>query len=291
MTTMEVNTSTSTILLAASSALVLYAIASVVIASFSSEARFWRKQEWVGMGQQKRWLAGFWARVHSLKGTRAMVHDGYSRLSKEGKPFSLPQFNDTPLLLLPPNKIKDLIAKPDDEINLLMVLRETLATKYTGDNDLAEDPFHLDVVRHQLTRKLPLVTKAVHDELVLGFEDQWKLNGDAWTTVPAMKTCMNIISRAANRVFSGEQLCRDQAFLDHTREYGNGVFRNAAIINMLPRWLRPFLAPLVTYSNGSHVRDCQRIANPIIEERIERLRTGVKGEQNVSIADIPKCSD
>ncbi|KAF2769280.1 putative P450 monooxygenase [Teratosphaeria nubilosa] len=269
-----------TLALATVGVLLLYAIYVLRITSSSPESRFWAQQECVGQ-QQDRWFASFFARLHSLTGTRALIHEGYARLSKRGKTFTLPQFADHPLLILPTNKIKDLVAKPDDEINLLMVLREALATEYTGDNDLAVDPFHLDVVRHQLTRKLPLMTKTVHDELVLGFTDQWRLRDDEeWVSVPALKTCMNIISRAANRVFSGEQLCRNQEFLDHVREYGNGVFRNAAIINLLPRWLRPVLGPLITLRNQRHVRACQAIARPIISERIERMRSGSKEDAN-----------
>ncbi|KAH9845361.1 P450 monooxygenase [Teratosphaeria destructans] len=258
---MDLHLHIPTIALAAGGILVLYAIYALTSTSETLEPRFWAQQECVDK-QQNRWFASFSANLHSLAGTRALIHEGYARLSKRGKPFTLPQFADKPLLILPTNKIKDLVAKPDDEINLLMVLRER---------------WPQNVVRHQLTRKLPLMTKAVHDELVLGFSDQWRLRDDEeWVSVPALKTCMNIISRAANRVFSGEQLCRNQEFLDHVREYGSGVFRNAAIINLLPRWMRPVMAPLITLRNQRHVRACQVIARPIIAERIERMRSGSK---------------
>jgi hypothetical protein len=195
----------SPVLTTAACLLFAYITYAFIASTFSVSARFWRLQIWVG--HRKGVFSQLRMGLASLTGTRALVNDGYTRLSKTGQTFALKQFANPPVVLLPPKKISELMQKSDAEVDLLKTLQETLAMRWTGDMDLLEDPIHINVVRHQLTRKLPLLTADVHAELVLGFEDQWKTS-EEWTTVPAAKTCANIISRAANRVFSGTELCK-----------------------------------------------------------------------------------
>jgi hypothetical protein len=125
------------------------------------------------------------------------------------------------------------------------------------------NPIHLDIIRHQLTRKLRLFTSNIYSELVLGFENQLGAQKDEWTTVLAFESCMKMVSRAANRVFTGAELCRSDEFLELTRLFAQGIFLFGPMIRMMPVWLRPFLAPLLVTWNRRHVRVCKRTAIPV----------------------------
>ncbi|KJX96275.1 cytochrome p450 like protein [Zymoseptoria brevis] len=263
----------SPILTTAACLLLAFITYSFVAATFSTTARFWRRQTWVG--DRKGLFSRLRTSIASITGSRAMLKGGYDRFSKHGQPFALQQFANPSVLLLPPAKISQLLQKSDDEIDLLKTLQETLAMRWTGDMDLAEDPIHIQVVRRQLTHKLPLLTADVHAELVLGFEDQWKTLAE-WTTVPAAKSCANVISRAANRVFSGTELCRNQEFLDACRSFGEGVFMAAGVINMIPTWLRWAVSPLITSRNARNMAICKRIGVPVVEKRIEEYKSGAE---------------
>lgn len=104
--------------------------------------------------------------------------------------------------MVPPDKIHEFVNKPDNQVNSLAAIREDLSLHYQGDMDIDADPIHHEVVRHQLTRKLPLLTEAVHQELRIGCEAEWSgANEKEWINVPAFKSCARIVSRAANRVF------------------------------------------------------------------------------------------
>lgn len=146
--------------------------------------------------------------MHSAKNSRQMIFDGYKTFSKNGKAFALPTFAGPPVMILPPDSFKEVLARSDEEVDLLESLQETTATHWTGAHDVAKHPFHIDVVRHQLTRKLHLLTEDIHEELVLGFENQWKATNE-WRTVPVLNTVSRIVSRAANRVFSSAELCKN----------------------------------------------------------------------------------
>ena len=186
-------------------------------------------------------------------------------------------------MILPPTHLKELMQRPDEDLSTRAVLVELIAAKWTGDLDVAaHNPFHLDVVRHQLTRKLPALTEHVYTELVLGFQEQWNATSHEWTDLVIWDTVVRIVSRAANRVFSGTELCREQEFLDSMREYAQGTFMAGAMINITPWWLRPFTAPFLTRQSKPHIKTCKKYALPIIERRLREIQSGQKRDPPVS---------
>lgn len=118
----------------------------------------------------------------------------------------MPQFSTPPMIVIPTAVVHEFLSKGDDQIDHQSLGAESLATKWTIGNDFLGEA-HFDVVRRQLTRKLPLLTSDVYSELVLSMKEQWKASADEWTSVKVYPTCMKIVSRAANRVFSGAELC------------------------------------------------------------------------------------
>lgn len=112
--------------------------------------------------------------------------------------------------MIPPSTINELMAKSDTEVDAEQIHEEQLQTKYTMDKigqAIIEDPFQFDVVRRQLTRKLPQLTAPVHDELDLGFKQYWGTDTQNWNAVNVFPTALKIVTRAANRVFAGPELC------------------------------------------------------------------------------------
>lgn len=120
--------------------------------------------------------------------------------------FVLPQLSSDPTVVLPYSVAHEFLSRGDDELNVHALGAETIAAKWTIGDSFRGDT-HFDVVRRQLTRKLPLLTEDVYSELVLAMNQQWPATKSDWTTVKIYPTSMRIVSRAANRVFSGEELC------------------------------------------------------------------------------------
>jgi hypothetical protein len=261
-------------------ALTIYVVTSVLISTLSTRARFWRAQAWAG--NKKGWFPKLRSGLESIRGSKAMLDEAYWKHSKEDRLFAMPNFAQEPTVILPQSMIKDFLQEPEENINLYVVLQEFMAAKYTGDADISSHPVHLNIVRNQLTRKLPLLTAEVHAELVGGFADQWKVRGEEWMAIPVVETCSTIVSRAANRVFSGKTLCRTPEWLEHTRVYGQSIFMEAGIINMLPGLIRPIVAPWICRKNSTHIKICQRHAVPVIQERFQALRSASRKTPPVS---------
>ena len=132
----------------------------------------------------------------------------YNRqFSKNNKLFVLPQFSRDPFVVIPADKVMEFLNIPDNRVDHETVGRESIAFEYIMSSKQFPDNSHFDVVRRQLTRKLPLLTNDVYHELVLAMQRNWPVNDKEWSTINIYPTCMKIVSQAANRVFAGKVLC------------------------------------------------------------------------------------
>jgi len=198
-----------------------------------------------------------------------MMDEGYEKFSKFGKAFVVPLFANEPFLILPPTKMKQISSLPHDKIDAEVMHAESLQTKYTVGEDISGyNAYHFDVVRRQLTRKLPLLTEDIAQELVLACQDQWGSTTE-WNSVRVYETCMRIVSRAANRVFGGKDLCRNQEFLEASKMYSQAVFKAGAMIKLWPAFVRPIVGPLIARSSHMHFDTALKHALPVIEHRLK----------------------
>jgi hypothetical protein len=111
---------------------------------------------------------------------------------------------------------------------------KTLATDWTLGPGIGTDPYHIPIIRSQLTRNLGNFFSDLRDELVLAFEEiipptEGKLfttNTSPmlsslanlvdincacrladWTKVRVYDNALKIVSRTSNRIFVGAPLC------------------------------------------------------------------------------------
>lgn len=174
--------------------------------------------------------------------------------------------------MIPANRLHELVNLTDDQLDPFIPNSESIAAKYTVGYDVRHGP-HIDVVRRQLTRRLPLLTADVYEELDLAMKDNWPVNSADWTTVKAYPTCMKIVSRAANRVFAGTKLCRTPDFLEHSRLYAIAVFKAGGLMRLLPKSIHTIVAPYFTRDVKRHLAICKEIALPEIRERLKHIQS------------------
>jgi hypothetical protein len=134
--------------------------------------------------------------------------DFVSQFSKNNVPFILPKFGNNPVVVLPPSQVRELVRKPDDEVDLHIIHWEQLANRYTSRPEVYFNPIHLSVVRRQLTRKLPTFSDDLYREMAASFASNWGTEKDSSNKVAVYRSCIKIVSRAANRVLSGVELCK-----------------------------------------------------------------------------------
>ena len=130
------------------------------------------------------------------------------QFSKNNIPFILPKFGNNPVVVLPPSQVRELVRKPDDEVDLHIIHWEQLANRYTSRPEVYLNPIHLSVVRRQLTRKLPTFSDDLYREMAASFASNWGTERELSNRVAVYRSCIKIVSRAANRVLSGIELCK-----------------------------------------------------------------------------------
>lgn len=175
-----------------------------------------------------------------------------------------------PLLMLPSDKLHEVLALSDEQLDFQGPNLDATQPRYTTGTDVIDGP-HIDVVRRQLTRRLPLLTADVHEELALAMEQNWQPKADEWTTVKAYESCMKIVSRAANRVFCGTELCRNPDFLEYTRQYAMATFTTGFALKVLPKWLWPIAGYIVSRPVAKALAICKPICVPVMQERLRNM--------------------
>jgi hypothetical protein len=182
----------------------------------------------------------------------------------------MPQFFADPVIILPAQKLHEVMILSDETLDHVGPLNDAFEPEYSTGADVLDGP-HVDIVRRQLTRRLPLLTASVHEELVLGMERVWAPKHDEWTTVKAAETTMKIVSQAANRVFCGTELCRNPEWLEETRRYAISCFEIGFKLRPFPHWTYPATGPIAAFPVSLGLRRCKRICVPVIEARLKDL--------------------
>ncbi|KAF5000123.1 hypothetical protein FGRMN_1937, partial [Fusarium graminum] len=80
---------------------------------------------------------------------------------------------------------------------------------------------------------------------------------------------MRIVSRISSRVFMGEELCRDDEWLDVSSDYTITAFEAADIVRRYPRWARPMVHWFIPecWDVRSKLNDARRCLQPHIDRR------------------------
>jgi hypothetical protein len=114
------------------------------------------------------------------------------------------------MVIIPPGLLRKVYGASESIIDIHNTGNQTIQTKWTvGDRKIYENPFHLNVIRNQLTRNLDKVTPLLAHELKSAFKRLWG-KCDDWQEVYVWDTCLKLVAGASNSVFVGEPLCKCQ---------------------------------------------------------------------------------
>ena len=197
---------------------------------------------------------------------RGVMHETYDKYPDE--PVIVPTLTST-WVLLPSKDTQWLADRPESELSMHQQLADVFQTDYTVmDSDLVHRPFHHPLIVTTLTSQVGNLVPDVIDEAAWMFAQQWGTNTDEWKEVSVYETMRHIVNSATNRVFVGLPACRDPVLADAGMGYAQDVPVSGALLRCLPRWIKPFLAPLITLRGRYRThRFCNRI-KPTIERRL-----------------------
>ncbi|KAI0398945.1 cytochrome P450 [Xylaria palmicola] len=190
------------------------------------------------------------------------------------------QFRDRPiristdtgnLIILPPNQLAQEI-RNEPKLAFFKNIEEDFHGTLPGFepfNSAKASGVLVRVARNQLTKYLIKVTRPVSLEAsyalhqVLGESSEWK-------EINLMHTNSSYVSSLSSRIFLGDELCRNNAWLETTSKYTVAVFNAAKKLRLYPKFLRPFVHWVQPDCRTARSRLSQ--ARVIIQEVIDRRR-------------------
>ncbi|KAF8513190.1 cytochrome P450 [Gautieria morchelliformis] len=168
-----------------------------------------------------------------------------------------------------PQFIDELRHAPDDVFSLSGATEETFAISLTIGPTLNTDPYHVPILKNQLTRNLGNLFPDLQEEIKLAFRDIIPPT-ENWTKVKAFEAGVTVVARASNRIFVGAPLCRDPEFLLLSITFASNVVNSGRTISLFPDLLKPIVARLLT-TTPKAVRMVLKHTKPIIEERKRKI--------------------
>jgi hypothetical protein len=104
--------------------------------------------------------------------------------------------------------VKTIYSLPEQVLDVLVTANESIQTKWTvWDTEVDGKPFHMDVIRNQITRNLGLLTRPIAAEIDFAFKREWGTSTTQWKLIDPWPSALRIVAGAANAAFCGPALC------------------------------------------------------------------------------------
>ncbi|KAI9155656.1 Cytochrome P450 monooxygenase gloP [Paramyrothecium foliicola] len=190
--------------------------------------------------------------------------------SVSNKPFVVPALDFGHIVVVPQQQIKQVYGLPESILDVHNVQNESMQMHYTfPDPLLHQDPLHINVVRNQLTRNIPNLTKKVAEEINFGFDRVWGKDSK-WRDMHVWNSSLGIMAGAANGAFCGQPLCRNIVFLERLKHHAMTIFGGSIGLSCLPSFIQPVLGPLLTLITHIMALRVTSISRPFVKERLEQ---------------------
>ena len=133
------------------------------------------------------------------------------------KGFFQLNFLNTPYVIVDRDHLKELIDAPEEHLSFQKAAGEIVASRYTFSRSIAENSYHIIVIREKLNRNISSLMPEIVDEFDAAFEDEFVIGtGNVsnlsyfnieWTPIKMFEKTLNVIARVNNRAIVGLPLC------------------------------------------------------------------------------------
>lgn len=155
---------------------------------------------------------------------------------------------------------------------------------------LEDETFMQEVVRVKLTQSLGLVTDDLVEEADASLQDIFRAATleAGWQTCHVKEDLLQLVARLSSRVFLGKELCRNQDWLQITKDYTVDTFMASRVLRMVPSMIRPiafWFIPVCTRLRRE-VKDARRLIMSEVNKRRERAEKALAaGDKPPKMAD------
>lgn len=103
-----------------------------------------------------------------------------------------------------------------------------------------------------------------------------------WLEIKPSSDMLNMVARVSTRIFMGEELCRNEDWLNESAMYSACAFNAVEVLRNWPAVLRPWVAPFIPECKETRARiaRCREILKPVVTARhAAKARAVAQGEK------------
>ncbi|KAF9244079.1 cytochrome P450 [Melanogaster broomeanus] len=222
------------------------------------------------------WLGSWWAGLKFLINGTDIVQEGYDK--HKAAAFKVANKYSWLVIVSGRQYLEEIRRSSEDHLSFMAATNDALKLEYTMGHDIHYKPYHIQIIRSQLTRSLGVLYPDIRDEVVTAFEEILDLEGNGdqefisaeWKSVVALGTIEKVVCRTSNRTFVGLPLCRNPDWIDLNVRFTVDAVKEGIIMGLFPTFMVPFVAPLIS-SLARSTRRGVKLLRPTVEERQKHL--------------------
>ncbi|KFA68493.1 hypothetical protein S40285_05402 [Stachybotrys chlorohalonatus IBT 40285] len=213
------------------------------------------------------WFPMIQARWRNTRDFKTALEQAYA----EGRPTLVPVAGEGDIVLLPPEEAKFITEQPDSVLGFNERAFEAFQVDHTFvDPTITRIALNENLLRSRLTPQIANLVTDLAEEAAWALESYWggKDTTEEWREVCVFDTMRHIVGSVANRAFVGLPCCRDPELVNNGMAFAIDIPLTSTLVKLVPKPLRPLLAPLLTISNRIHTQRFRNIVIPEIERRL-----------------------
>ncbi|KAF2501141.1 putative cytochrome P450 [Lophium mytilinum] len=226
-------------------------------------------------------------REYTIRG-RQMLREGLKKFG--GKPFNMMTDHGYELVFGPQyiDELRNL-----EDVSHARAIAKMVNAHYPGLEAFYEfgygEGIVQDAVKLKLTQALGGVTQPLSDETALTLQESFTDNKE-WHSINPQQVLLNGVARVSSRLFLGDKLCRDPAWLKITTTYTTYVAATVFQLNSYPAIFRRIVAPYLTKVQAltQQVSDARGLIGKVLKDRASLKARGEKPEY---VDAIEWCQD
>ncbi|KAI6384609.1 hypothetical protein MCOR23_011754 [Pyricularia oryzae] len=211
-----------------------------------------------------------------LSGPRKMLMEATAKFN--GKPYKL--FTEQgPLVIIPHKYVQEL--KSVRSLDFMTPGKEITHAHLPGYEPMDTPEELAQIINKYLTKSLLSLTQPISLETTQGLKDVFT-DTKEWKEIN-LGHVMRVVSRMSTRVFMGEDLCRDEEWVEKSSRYVDQAFKQAAYISSWPVFTRRIVN---RFHPGSalvraYLKDCRDALKPHLDKREALIREAqARGQPN-----------
>ncbi|KAI6126998.1 cytochrome P450 [Pisolithus sp. B1] len=217
--------------------------------------------------------------IKNIRSMAGAVEEGYNKY--KNAPFKIPMLHNWIVVVSGTKLLDEVRMAPEDQLSAIEGANDFFKTAFTMGHRVANEPYHLAIIKTQLTRKLPTLCPIIEDEVSVTLSEMFSSQDDEWKAVVALQAIQEVISRTMNRIFVGIPLCRNPDWLKLGNQHAIASIISGAKMDLFPRFM---LVAIFLTSTENHVEQAVEFLGSTIRER-QKLADFARGGEAVDIPD------